>query len=119
MDLAWRWLPTVPLPYQTIPFMEINTTRLPAGYFLAFYLFNYFSLNYNKIFNLTDGKGFLMPFENETSDQEYPQPLGTFQVHRLKWTNFPVEANGIYQCYDANNLNIPVSNITVNVVGII
>jgi hypothetical protein len=31
MDLAWRWLPTVPLPYQTITFMEINTTRLPAG----------------------------------------------------------------------------------------
>ncbi|EFX73545.1 hypothetical protein DAPPUDRAFT_325092 [Daphnia pulex] len=94
MDLVWRWLPTVPLPYQTIPFMEINTTRLPA-----------------------DEKGYLLPFENETRDQDYPPPLGTFQVHRLKWTNFPVEANGIYQCYDANNLNIPISNITVNVAG--
>jgi hypothetical protein len=31
MDLAWRWLPALPLPYQTIPFMEINATRLPAG----------------------------------------------------------------------------------------
>jgi hypothetical protein len=87
--------------------------------FLVFYLFSYFGLNYNKIFKLADGKGYLLPFGNETSDQEYPSPLGTFQVHRLKWTNFPVEANGIYQCFDANNLNIPVSNITVNVAGII
>jgi hypothetical protein len=87
--------------------------------FLVFYLFSYFGLNYNEIFQLTDGKGYLLPFENETRDQDYPPPLGTFQVHRLKWTNFPVEANGIYQCYDANNLNIPISNITVNVAGII
>lgn len=87
--------------------------------FEYFYLFNYFSLNYNEILKLTDGKGYLLPFENETSDQDYPPPFRMFQVHRLKWTNFPVEANGIYQCYDANNLNIPVSNITVNVAGII
>ena len=68
---------------------------------------------------MTGGKGYLLPFENETSDQEYPPPLGTFQVHRLKWFNIPMEAKGIYQCYDANNLNIPVSNVTIDVFGII
>jgi hypothetical protein len=67
---------------------------------------------------LTGGKGYSLPFEDETSPQEYPPPLGTFQVHRLNWTNIPMEAKGIYQCYDANNLNIPVSNVTVNVASI-
>lgn len=65
----------------------------------------------------TGGKGYLMPFENETSDQEYPPPLGTFQVHRLSWLNIPMEAAGIYQCYDAKNLNIPVSNTKVDVLS--
>ncbi|KZS11530.1 putative Inactive tyrosine-protein kinase 7 [Daphnia magna] len=95
MDLAWRWLPALTEPNQTIhSLMEINATRLPAG-----------------------GKGYLMPFENETSDQEYPPPLGTFQVHRLSWLNIPMEAAGIYQCYDAKNLNIPVSNTKVDVLS--
>ena len=33
MDLVWRWLPAVPLPYQTNCFMEINAIHLPAGLF--------------------------------------------------------------------------------------
>ncbi|XP_057373175.1 vascular endothelial growth factor receptor 1-like [Daphnia carinata] len=95
MDLAWRWLPATLKPNQTIhSLMEINATHLPA-----------------------EGIGYLTPFENETSDQEYPPPLGTFQVHRLSWLNIPMEASGIYQCYDANNLNIPVSNTTVDVLS--
>lgn len=34
MDLAWRWLPALTEPNQTIhSLMEINATRLPAGLF--------------------------------------------------------------------------------------
>lgn len=29
-----------------------------------------------------------------------------------------MKAKGIYQCYDANNLNIPVSNVTIDVASI-
>ena len=58
----------------------------------------------------------MLPFENVTSPLEYA-PSGTFQVHQLKWRNIPMNAKGIYQCYDSNNLKIPVSNITVNVSG--
>ena len=116
MYLAWRWLPAVSPPNQTIySFMDINATHLPAGPFLSSLKSSF--INHQLISILTGGIGYQKPFENETSDQEYPPPLGTFQVHRLKWFNIPMKAKGIYQCYDANNLNIPVSNITIDVFG--
>ena len=61
----------------------------------------------------------MLPFENETRFQEYQPPLGTYQVRRLNWKHIPQKANGVYQCYDALNDKIPVSNISVNVLGII
>lgn len=69
------------------------------------------------MFLLLDGKGYLYPFEKETGDQEYPPPLGKFKVHRLRWTEIPIEAAGNYECYDAVNFEIPVRNISVNVLS--
>lgn len=56
------------------------------------------------------------PFEEETTDEEYPTPLGKFKVSRLRLKEISVQAAGIYQCYDATDLDIPVKNISVNII---
>ncbi len=58
----------------------------------------------------------MFPFENDTSPQEYP-PLGTFEVHRLRWEHIPIEASGTYQCYDAKNPKSPASYVIVNILS--
>lgn len=62
-----------------------------------------------------DGEGYLHPFEEKTSDLEYP--TGKFKVHRLQWKAIPFVASGVYQCYDATDLDIPYYNIILDVLS--
>lgn len=58
---------------------------------------------------------YLNPFEEETADEEYPMSFGKFKVSRLRLKEISVQALGIYQCYDANDLDIPAKNISVSI----
>ena len=113
MDLAWRWLP-LNQTNQISTMIDINANHLPAGDYKDPLKRNSPLTEFG---TLLGGEGYLLPFENETSPQEYPAPLGTYQVHRLKWEHIPKAAAGVYQCYDALNLMIPTSNITLNILS--
>jgi hypothetical protein len=39
----------------------------------------------------------------------------TFIISRIRWTKVPVEASGIYQCRDSNDVKQSTSNTTLSV----
>ncbi len=37
--------------------------------------------------------------------------IGSFSVSEIKWSKVPIEASGIYECYDSTDGRIPVGRI--------
>ncbi len=43
----------------------------------------------------------------------YYADLNPFVVSSIKWDKVPVEASGLYQCYDSSDASLPRSNISL------
>lgn len=115
-ELSWRWIPFDPDYGMIDKSLEIKANQLPAGLYILLLTLHEFIVLFQQLYMYSDGLGYLQPYDEKTSKLKHPEPLDkVVKVNKLQWNAIPIVASGIYQCYDANDLDIPASNFILDV----